>query len=100
MLVCTNVPFTSKLLTIVIASLVSGPLAETSAFQAKVATSPQEENPNYQHVICVYMPDVYDKDAVTKVGVVISSFNRNVLKSLGYASSPPKPWVELVRRQV
>ncbi len=80
MLVCTIVPFASKLLTIATASLVSGPLAETSAFQAKVATSPQEENPNYQHVICVYMPDVYDKDAVTKVGGVASILDGNALK--------------------
>ncbi|KAJ7928444.1 hypothetical protein B0H13DRAFT_1967290 [Mycena leptocephala] len=35
-------------------SVVSGPLAATCAFSVK-------------HLICVYMPDVYDKDAVTEV---------------------------------
>ncbi|KAF9501436.1 hypothetical protein BDN71DRAFT_1439015 [Pleurotus eryngii] len=78
-------------------SLVSGPLAQTSAFQAKVATSPQEENPNYQHVICVYMPDVYDKDAVTKVmrvllrnhGLNLSGVKSDMYTSLGIDSKHP-----------
>ncbi|KAJ8696909.1 hypothetical protein PTI98_006732 [Pleurotus ostreatus] len=78
-------------------SLVSGPLAETSAFQAKVATSPQEENPNYQHVICVYMPDVYDKDAATKVmrvllrnhGLNLSGVKSDMYTSLGIDSKHP-----------
>ncbi|KAL4263029.1 UPF0696 family protein [Pleurotus pulmonarius] len=78
-------------------SLVSGPLAETSAFQAKVATSPQEENPNYQHVICVYMPDVYDKDAVTKVmrvllrnhGLNLTGVKSDMYTSLGIDSKHP-----------
>ncbi|KAG5650819.1 hypothetical protein H0H81_010931 [Sphagnurus paluster] len=52
-------------------SLVSGPLASTSAYLAKVATSPEQDNPNYQHVICVYIPDVYDKDKVTEVMKVL-----------------------------
>ncbi|KAJ8581129.1 hypothetical protein M405DRAFT_752280 [Rhizopogon salebrosus TDB-379] len=52
-------------------SLVSGPLASTSAFLTKVATSPANEAPNYQHVICLYVPDVYDKDAVTDVMKVL-----------------------------
>lgn len=54
-------------------SLVSGPLASTSAFEAKVATCPKTESPNYQHVLCVYMPDVYDKDAVLEVAYLKSS---------------------------
>lgn len=48
------------------ASLVSGPLASTSAYSAKVATCPQNETPNYSHVLCLYMPDVYDQDSVTE----------------------------------
>ncbi len=48
-------------------SLVSGPLSATSAFLAKVATSPQNDTSNYSHLICVYMPDVYDQDKVTEV---------------------------------
>lgn len=52
------------------ASLVSGPLASTCAYLTKVGTSPEIETPHYQHVICLYVPDVYDKDAVTDVCVV------------------------------
>ena len=48
-------------------SLVSGPLEATVAVSAKVATSPEYETQGYQHVICVYIPDVYDKENVTEV---------------------------------
>lgn len=48
-------------------SLVSGPLEQTSAYVAKVSTTPRSPGPNYQHVICVYLPNVFDKDDVTKV---------------------------------
>ena len=48
-------------------SLVSGPLSSTSAFLAKVATSPQNDTANYSHLICVYMPDAYDQASVTEV---------------------------------
>ncbi|PPR02133.1 LOW QUALITY PROTEIN: hypothetical protein CVT26_008824 [Gymnopilus dilepis] len=50
-----------------LASLVSGPLHETPAYLAKVSTSTEEEKSNAQHLICVYLPDVYDKAAVTEV---------------------------------
>ena len=50
-----------------LASLVSGPLHETPAYLAKVSTSTEEEKANAQHLICVYLPDVYDKAAVTEV---------------------------------
>ena len=53
-------------------SLVSGPLAASSAKLAKVSTSPQAEMPSYQHVICLYLPNVYDKDDVTAVGAPAS----------------------------
>ncbi|KAG1860820.1 translation initiation factor eIF 4e-like domain-containing protein [Suillus subluteus] len=52
-------------------SLVSGALASTCAYLTKVATSPSNETPHYQHVICLYIPDVYDKDAVTDVMKVL-----------------------------
>lgn len=52
-------------------SLVSGALASTCAFLTKVATSPATETPHHQHVICLYIPDVYDKDAVTDVMKVL-----------------------------
>lgn len=48
-------------------SLVSGPLSHTSAFLAKVATSPQNDTSNYSHLMCVYMPDAYDQASVTEV---------------------------------
>ncbi|OJT01946.1 hypothetical protein TRAPUB_7590 [Trametes pubescens] len=47
-------------------SLVSGPLSSTSAYRAKVATSPQNDTPNYSHLVCVYVPDVYDQPSVTE----------------------------------
>ena len=58
--ICSN-------LTAKAASLVSGPLCSTSAHLAKVATSPGQETTNYQHLICIYIPDVYDKASVTEV---------------------------------
>jgi hypothetical protein len=57
-----------------IASLASGPLHSTPAFSAKVATSSESEIPNAQHLICVYLPDVYDKAAVTEVNVIVTFF--------------------------
>ncbi|KAK0195743.1 translation initiation factor eIF 4e-like domain-containing protein [Armillaria mellea] len=52
-------------------SLVDGPLSQTAAFCAKVATCPADEKPNYQHVLCIYMPNAYHKDAVTEVMKVL-----------------------------
>ena len=49
------------------ASLISGPLASTSAYLTKVSTCPPDGNPPAQHLICLYMPDIYDKQAVTDV---------------------------------
>ncbi|KAK0212529.1 translation initiation factor eIF 4e-like domain-containing protein [Desarmillaria ectypa] len=47
--------------------LVDGPFSKTMAFCTKVATCPADKKPNYQHVLCIYMPNVYNKDAVTEV---------------------------------
>ena len=56
------------------ASLVSGPLNSSTAFLAKVSTSSETDNPGgRQHLICVYMPDVYDKPAVTEVRICSGS---------------------------
>ncbi|PBK74189.1 hypothetical protein ARMSODRAFT_951781 [Armillaria solidipes] len=52
-------------------SLVDGPLSKTLAYCTKVATCPADEKPNYQHVLCIYMPNVYDKDVVTEVMKVL-----------------------------
>ncbi|KAJ7209732.1 hypothetical protein GGX14DRAFT_452894 [Mycena pura] len=78
-------------------SLVSGPLAETCAFLAKVATSPADGNSSTQHLICVYMPDVYDKPAVTEVmkvllrshGVNLSGVKSDMYTLLGIDSKHP-----------
>jgi hypothetical protein len=56
------------MLSLGLASLIEGPLASTSAHLTKVATSPRNEQPNHQHVLCLYVPDVYDKSDVTEVG--------------------------------
>ncbi|KAJ7188647.1 hypothetical protein C8R46DRAFT_27351 [Mycena filopes] len=74
-------------------SIVSGPLAATAAFRAKVATSPDGGNAT-QHLICIYMPNVYDKDAVTEVmkvllrehGMSLSGVKSNLYTALGIDS--------------
>ncbi|RDX49251.1 hypothetical protein OH76DRAFT_541862 [Lentinus brumalis] len=78
-------------------SLVSGPLSATSAFLAKVATSPQNDTSNYSHLICVYMPDVYDQDKVTEVmkvllrnhGQSLMGVKTNLYTSIGLDSKHP-----------
>jgi len=75
-------------------SLVSGPLNSTSAFLAKVATSSESEVPNAHHLICVYLPDVYDKTSVTEImkillrnhGVNLSGVKSDLYTSLGIDS--------------
>ncbi|KAJ3889232.1 translation initiation factor eIF 4e-like domain-containing protein [Lentinula edodes] len=65
-------------------SLINGPLADTDAFCAKVATTPRDANPNHLHVICLYFPDVYNKDAVTKAMKILlrnHGFNLSGVKS-------------------
>ncbi|KAJ7350466.1 hypothetical protein DFH08DRAFT_861537 [Mycena albidolilacea] len=77
-------------------SLVEGPLAATSAFRVKVATSPENGNAS-QHLICIYIPDVYDKDAVTEVmkvllrnhGMNLSGVKSNMYTALGIDSKHP-----------
>lgn len=78
-------------------SLISGALASTCAFLAKVATSPANETPHHQHVICLYIPDVYDKDAVTNVmkvllrnhGVNLSGVKSDLYTGAGLDSKHP-----------
>lgn len=75
-------------------SIVSGPLSSTSVYLAKVATSPESETSNAQHLICVYMPNVYDKESVTEVmklllrnhGVNLSGVKSNLYTSIGIDS--------------
>ncbi|KAL1756345.1 hypothetical protein FB107DRAFT_290169 [Schizophyllum commune] len=73
-------------------SLVSGPLASTAAFTAKVSTSPEHDQPNYQHVMCIYVPDVYDKDAMAEPLILIdlSQIMRILLRNHGVSLSGVK----------
>ncbi|GBE81298.1 hypothetical protein SCP_0310250 [Sparassis crispa] len=52
-------------------SLILGPLSDTCADTAKVATCSQNETANHTHVLCLYMPNVYDKSIVTEVMKVL-----------------------------
>ena len=72
----------------------SGPLRSTSAYLTKVATSPAQESANYQHLICVYIPDVYDKASVTEVPFLFLYFTWNGLRRIptGYESIAAEPW--------
>ncbi|KJA28923.1 hypothetical protein HYPSUDRAFT_197059 [Hypholoma sublateritium FD-334 SS-4] len=78
-------------------SLVSGPLHSTSAFLAKVSTSSSDENSRGQHIICVYLPDVYDKPAVTQVmkvllgkhGATLSGVKADLYTTIGIDSKHP-----------
>ncbi|KAF8229021.1 hypothetical protein L208DRAFT_1439551 [Tricholoma matsutake] len=73
-------------------SLVSGPLAATPAFLAKVATSPKEESSNHQHLICIYMPDVFEmvmKVILRHHGVNLSGVKSDMYTSIGIYSKHP-----------
>ncbi|KAJ6589818.1 translation initiation factor eIF 4e-like domain-containing protein [Mycena vulgaris] len=86
-------------------SLVSGPLAATRVFPAKVATSSAAGSTASGHLICLYMPDVYDRDAVTEVITVLArhhgtspiSVKPSMCAALGMDSKHPSgvqsaPW--------
>ncbi|CAE6475728.1 unnamed protein product [Rhizoctonia solani] len=47
--------------------LVAGALSNTPAFCLKVATTPADVLPNHRYLICLYLPDLYDKAVVTEV---------------------------------
>ncbi|KAI1785214.1 hypothetical protein LXA43DRAFT_150477 [Ganoderma leucocontextum] len=78
-------------------SIVSGPLSTTSVFLAKVATSPQDDTPNYSHLICVYMPDAYDQSSAAEVmkvllrhhGMNLMGVKTNLYTSIGLDSKHP-----------
>ncbi|KAL1941429.1 hypothetical protein VTO73DRAFT_7246 [Trametes versicolor] len=78
-------------------SLLSGPLSSTSAYRAKVATSPQNDTPNYSHLVCVYVPDVYDQPSVTEVmkvllrnhGLNLMGVKSDLYTSIGIDSKHP-----------
>ncbi|KAJ7686474.1 hypothetical protein B0H17DRAFT_1169735 [Mycena rosella] len=87
-------------------SLVSGPLAATCAFMAKVATaSAGGISLTSGHLICLYVPDVYDKPGITQVmsvlaryhGIAPISVKANMFGALGIDSKHPSgvqtsPW--------
>ncbi|KAH9834002.1 translation initiation factor eIF 4e-like domain-containing protein [Rhodofomes roseus] len=78
-------------------SLISGPLASTSAHCAKVATCPKHEVPNYSHVLCLYVPNVYDKEDVTEImkillrkhGMNLMGVKSNLYTAIGLDSKHP-----------
>ncbi|KAF9565597.1 hypothetical protein CPC08DRAFT_704583 [Agrocybe pediades] len=78
-------------------SLVSGPLHKTVTFLAKVSTLPENVTPNHKHVICVYMPNVYDKEKVTEVmkillrnhGVDLKGVKSDLYTLIGLYSNHP-----------
>ncbi|KAJ3575066.1 hypothetical protein NP233_g1356 [Leucocoprinus birnbaumii] len=78
-------------------SLVSGPLASTAAWLAKVATSPEQESPNYSHLINVYVPDVFDRNSVLEVmkvllrnhGATLSGVKADLYTMIGIDSKHP-----------
>ncbi|KAF9039426.1 hypothetical protein BDZ89DRAFT_1156892 [Hymenopellis radicata] len=78
-------------------SLINGPLSSTAAYCAKVSTCPREETPHYQHVICIYMPNVYDKDSVKEVmkvllrhhGMNLSGVKSDLYTAIGIKSKHP-----------
>ncbi|EIN06740.1 hypothetical protein PUNSTDRAFT_72870 [Punctularia strigosozonata HHB-11173 SS5] len=78
-------------------SIVSGPLSSTAIYTAKVSTSPKVDSPNYQHVICMYMPDVYNKTAVTEAmkvllqdhGMNLSGVKSDLYTCIGLDSKHP-----------
>ncbi|KAH9922069.1 uncharacterized protein B0H18DRAFT_1019009 [Fomitopsis serialis] len=78
-------------------SLISGPLASTSAHLTKVATCPKHEVPNYSHVLCLYIPNVYDKEDVTEImkvllrkhGMNLMGVKSNLYTAIGLDSKHP-----------
>lgn len=54
--------------------LVTGALSKTPAFCAKVATTPSDVGLNHRYLICLYLPDLYDKASVTEVFTCLLSF--------------------------
>ncbi|KAI0783070.1 hypothetical protein C8Q75DRAFT_860478 [Abortiporus biennis] len=78
-------------------SIIEGPLNPTSVHLAKVATSPKNDTPNYQHVMCLYMPNVYDKETVLEVmkvllrkhGLNLNGVKSNLYTSIGLDSKHP-----------
>lgn len=82
----------------ILASLIEGPLSGTSAYMAKVATSPREETSFDQHVMHIYIPDVYDKDHVTQVSIIGFSFPQVYSSLSDYENTTSKPWIKPIGR--
>ncbi|KZP00491.1 hypothetical protein CALVIDRAFT_277603 [Calocera viscosa TUFC12733] len=64
-------------------SLVEGELAETVACEAKVSTVRQDDTGPH-HLICLYLPNIYDKEAATEVLEVL-------IRKLGVTPVNAKP---------
>ncbi|KAF8342717.1 translation initiation factor eIF 4e-like domain-containing protein [Cantharellus anzutake] len=48
-------------------SVIAGPLSRSPAFAAKVSTSPANPSGKREHVICIYLQNIYDKGDATSV---------------------------------
>ncbi|KAF7321526.1 Protein RER1 [Mycena kentingensis (nom. inval.)] len=75
-------------------SLIQGPLSKTDAFCIKVATSEEGKS---QHLVCIYVPDIYDKEALARVmrvllgehGMALSGVKSNLYTALKIDSKHP-----------
>ncbi|KZP00490.1 hypothetical protein CALVIDRAFT_277182 [Calocera viscosa TUFC12733] len=78
-------------------SLVKGDLGKTPAWLAKVSTSKPTADERAQHLICLYLPDLYDKAAATevlkvlvgKVGLTPGSAKADLYTHIGIDSKHP-----------
>lgn len=81
-------------------SVANGPLSETIVSLAKVATTPPNDS-LAQRVICVYMPDIFDKENVLEVTHVPHSKARSRIDiPRGYANSFGTSWSQPQRGQI
>ncbi|KAJ7287235.1 hypothetical protein C8J57DRAFT_1283279 [Mycena rebaudengoi] len=77
-------------------SITSGPLSATCALDAKVATAPPEEG-RVPRLVCVYLPNVFDKGPVVEVmkvllrnhGLNLSGVKSNLNTAVGLDSKHP-----------
>ena len=67
-----------------------------------MATSPEQETANYQHLICVYLPDVYDKASVTEVPLLFAFYVNGLryIPMAGHAGVTTKPWCQPQRGKI
>ncbi|ELU41987.1 hypothetical protein AG1IA_03985 [Rhizoctonia solani AG-1 IA] len=67
--------------------LITGALSKTPAFCLKVATTPGDVLPNHRYLICLYLPDLYDRAAATELFIQVL---RTVCQSTGIRPNSAK----------